>query len=104
MSSISQCNDNVEKYRLLKMDVISVISKLSLANDDADGLRNDIKNKYQINDNETPIFERAVQLKNNISNTCDFLNNKVIPAIDAAIYNLNNDIAKLEAEQKKAGD
>ncbi len=101
MSSISYYQYNINRYRTLKTNINSVISYLSMAKNNAESVGNDIKNKYEINDSNTPIFNRAIQLKDNISSTCNYLSNKVIPAIDSAIYSLNREIARIEAEERE---
>lgn len=101
MASVSQCQNDIRRYTILRNNVISIISQLSQTIRDTDDLSNGIKSKYQINDNYTPTVSRAIQLKSNMESTCNYLNNKVIPAIDRAIDNLNNDILKLRNEEKQ---
>ena len=99
MSSIVQCEYNIKRYNSLKANINSVISNLSSAISNAENLSDGIRNKYQINDDDTPIVARTIQLKDSITATCDFLSNKIIPAIDAAIYSLNREITQLEQEE-----
>ncbi len=100
MSSISQCRYEISRYNSLKSSINSVISSLSSASGSADDLSYEIKDKYKLNDNSTPIVDRTIELKENIENTSNFLSNKVIPAIDSAIYSLYREIERLEAEER----
>ena len=101
MSSISQCKYDIERYRTLKNNVNSIIYQLSISIGNVDHCTNEIRNKYIVNDNYTPIEARSSQLKINMESTYNFLNNQVIPAIDTAITNLNKEIASLEEDLVK---
>ena len=99
MSSISQCQYNIQRYRTLKTKINSIISNLSFAITNTDDLNTEIKSKYQVNDNYTPVVTRTTNLKNNIKKTSNYLNNTIIPAIDSAISDLYKEIARLKEEQ-----
>lgn len=100
MLSISQYEINIRRYKNLKSNLNYIITKLSLAIDNADNISNEIKERYLINDNYTPIVSRTIKLKNSMNDTYNYLNNKVIPAIDSAIYTLNRELTRLEQEEK----
>ena len=104
MSSISQCQYNIQRYRTLKTKINSIISNLSFAITNTDDLNTEIKSKYQVNDNYTPIVTRTADLKKNITKTSNYLSDKIIPAIDVAISNLYKEIARLEEEQRSCGE
>lgn len=104
MSSISQCENDIRRYKVLKENINSVVEKLSLAVSNASTLNTELKNKYQVDDSNTPISNRVKDLKNNIENTSNFLKDKVISEIDGAINNLNREIARLEEEEREARD
>lgn len=101
MSSISQCQYDIKRYKILKNNINSIIFQLSQVIENTDDFNNEIKTKYQINDNYTPIVSRTIQLKDNMESTNKYLINKVIPAIDSAINNLNNKIVHLEEESQQ---
>ena len=47
------------------------------------------------------IVGRIIDLNGDIVSTCNYLSNKVIPAIDNAINNLYSEISRLEAEERE---
>ncbi len=96
MSSISQCQYDIERYKTLKSNINSIICQLTQVIGNTDEFNNEIKTKYQVNDKYTPIVSRTVQLKDNMESTNKYLSNKVIPVIDSFIINLNKEIARLE--------
>lgn len=100
MSSISQCKNNIIKYRNLKSNLNSIVSNLALAISNTDDISSQIKNKYSVNDSVTPTVTRTIQLKNDMKTTYNYLKNKVIPAIDVAISNTNKELRKLEQENR----
>lgn len=102
MSEISQCENKIQRYRRLKSDVKSVMQKLSLAIKGADSLSIEIGNKYQIDNNPTPILSRTKELKSDMKETYNYLNNKVLPAIKSEIVSLNNKKDRLEQAEKES--
>lgn len=98
MSSISQCRSNLIKYKNLKVNLNSILSKISSAISDSDNVGNKIKNRYLINDESTPIVSRTIKLKNDMKSTYNYIKFKVLPAIDVAISNTNKEMKKLEKE------
>lgn len=101
MSQISQCENNIRRYRVLKSDINSILKKLSISIDSTRDLNNEIKNKYLVNDNFTPIVVRNDKLKNNIESTYNYLSGTILPAIDLAISNLYKQISKLKREERE---
>ena len=98
MSSISQCEYDIRRYENLKLKIKSILSKLYSAVNNANNFNDEIKSKYQVDDNYTPIVSRTDNLKNDMQATCNYLSNTVLPAINLAIVDLKNEIAILEAE------
>lgn len=101
MSSIWQCQQDIQKYRTLSSNLNSIMIKLSEAAGNVHIINSEIKNKYQINDSFTPIVTRTTNLKKSIDSTYNYLKNTVIPAIDLAISDLNKEIEKIEREERE---
>lgn len=104
MSSISQCQNDIQRYKILKTKINSIISKLSLVINNTDDLSSEIRSKYQVNDSDTPIVTRIKTLNEEIEKTNSYLRSKVLPAIDVAITKLNKEIDRLTAEQESIRD
>lgn len=100
MASISECENDIRRYERLKDNIFSVIDKLSSASSSAYNLSIELKNKYQVDDGNTPVTSRVTTLKNNIEKTSTSLKNKVIPAIDRAINDLKKEIERLIEEER----
>ncbi len=101
MSSIAQCQNDIVRYRNLKSDLDSIIAKLSSAIQDSDDLNTEIKSRYLINDNPAPIYSSVNNLKNDINETRDYLDNTVKPAIDSAIDDLYTEKSRLERIERE---
>lgn len=101
MSSISQCENDINRYRNLKTKLNLITNKLSLAINNVTDFDSEINNKILINDDISCVGNDTRQLKQQIESTLSYIKNRVIPEIDNAIYNLNNQIDKLEEEQIK---
>lgn len=98
MPSLEKLENKIERYKILKNNLNSIISKLAMAIDNVENLKNEIKDKYQVDDGNTPIISRTTQLKQNMKSTYDYLSSKVIPAIDLALHGLDEKV-----ENKKEG-
>lgn len=101
MSSIWQCEQEIQRYRNLSSNLKTIISSLSSAAGNTYSLSNEIDNKYQVNDSFTPIVTKTNQLKNDIESTCNYLKITVIPAIDAEINELEREIDRIEQEERE---
>lgn len=101
MSSISSYQYDIQRYRSLKAEVKLVISNLTSALDNIDIIQNGIKDRYQVNDNFTPIVNRTANLEKRMKNTLRFLEKEAVPTIDISIANLYKKIANLEANNIK---
>ncbi len=96
---MSHCQNNIQKYKKLKIKIKATIDKLSDASTNTNSLCNEIKSRYQIDDGDTPIAIRVKKLKSNIDKTNLYLNNNILPAIDEEISNLYKEISHLEKGQ-----
>ena len=92
MSSILQCQYEIEQYKSLKLKLDSIVSKLSSALNSVDDLNDEIKGRYRVNDDYTPIVFRISDYKTNMENDLNNLKKNVLPAIDLAISDLENEI------------
>lgn len=101
MSSIWQCEQEIQRYRNLSSNIGTIMSNLSMAAGNVYNLSNTMDNKYQVNDNFTPIVARTTSLKNSIDSTYNYLKNTVIPSIDSAITDLNREIDRIEQEERE---
>lgn len=87
-----QSEFDIIRYNTLRNKLNSIVSNLSLTISNNLNIIDEIKGKYQLNDDYTPVVSRMTQLNKNIESTYNYLNNNVIPAIDSAINCLNNEI------------
>ena len=101
MSTIWQCEQEIQRYRNLSSNIHTIISSLSSAAGNTYSLSNEIDNKYQVNDSFTPIVTNINQLKNDIESTCNHLENTVIPAINSEINDLEREIDRIEQEERE---
>ena len=69
MPSLEKLENKIERYKILKNNLNSIISKLAMAIDNVENLKNEIKDKYQVDDGNTPIISRTTQLKQNMKST-----------------------------------
>lgn len=97
---ISNYEDDIRKYKALKSSLLNICTNLSSAINSVKDLKVEIKNKYTINDDYSPVYMRSDKLKSNMEITYNNLYNKVIPAIDNAINKINRQIRALEKEEK----
>ena len=100
MSLIIKYKEDLNKYIILRNKMQSIVMELSLAIDNASNVSNEIKSKYLINDNYTPIGTKCDNAKSNLETIYDTLNNKVIVYIDLNIKRLKTIIERLEREQQ----
>lgn len=101
MASISECQNDIRRYNVLKAKISTISSNLSSAAGYIDNVEFEIRDKYSVNDASTPIVDKTNKLQNSVENTRNTLNNQVIPAIDQAISNLNREIERLEREERE---
>lgn len=100
-SQIYQCNIDLEKYKRLKKQLETTATYLIASKKSGIDVKNKVTNLYQINSEGSNINTRILNWINNIENTCNTINNTVIPAIDAAMNNINNHRYNLEQEKQK---
>ena len=99
--SISYCYSKIRNYNNIKPNLQQIISLLQNSSNDINDIKFDIKNKYIINDEETPISNRINNLDEDIKKTSNYLKNTIIPGIDSAITGLYNRIERLEYEEEQ---
>lgn len=104
MASISQCEHDIVRYQALKGKINSIASNLSSAVHNVEDATTEIKTKYQINDNSTPLVSRSIQLKSNMENTSAYLTGTIISSIDQAIQNLNAEIERIKEEERRRAE
>lgn len=90
MSSNLQKEYDIQRYNSLKEQIKIISQKLYTAIDNIDLLNNEVKTKYQINDDASLVSSRINSLRENIFGTYNYLINEVIPALDSATLNLQN--------------
>lgn len=100
MSSIDQCRSNIEKYRRIINQTEQIVSSLTFASGSANNIENEIKSKYQLNDDYTPIVTKTNGVKEKIENTIKYLNQTILPALQTAIGDNNAEIGRIETQQR----
>lgn len=100
-SQIYQCNIDLEKYKRLKKQLEITVTYLTASKKSGIDIKNKVTNLYQINNEGSNINTRILNWINNIENTCNTINNTIIPAIDTAMSNINNRRYNLEQEKQE---
>ncbi len=95
MDTKATYQNDITKYTHLKSYVNSIVNNLTRAISDLSSVDSNVKNKYLVDDNNTPVESRISTLISNMSSTRDYLRDTIIPAIDSAITGTNNKIQKL---------
>lgn len=93
MSSISEYKYDLKRYKTIKSYLNTIANELSYAIDNANDVGNSIKSRYLVNDDYTPIVSRSRQLSSNLTSERNYIRNRVIPAINLAIRDLEKKIA-----------
>lgn len=101
MATIYGCQEKIRRYQKLKSDINFIAQNLSYAGNNADNLEREIIIRYFVDDNSTPIASKIRNLHDNLDNTKNFLFNKIIPAIDNAIYLQRQEIVDIERLEKE---
>lgn len=81
---ISECNNNIEKYKVLEGQLQSIVSYLWFSRNCCNDIKNVISNLYQVDDKESVIRNRVSNLSDKIESTYNNIVNFVIPAISSA--------------------
>lgn len=98
MSLLYECENDLNRYEVLRDNINSIMSELSLAIENTASVSDEVKSKYLINDNYTPIVSRCEKLKDALETVYNNLSNKIVPAIDSSISELEYTI-ELERER-----
>ena len=101
MASLSECKEKLRKYVILKSSLNSIISKLSFSSAIINDFSCGIRDKYTIDSNETPIVTRSFKLREEVRTTYKYLKDNVVPAIDDNISRLEDEIERLEREERE---
>lgn len=106
-SQISQCNNEIESYRILRRNLENVVNYLISSKNDCIDIKSKISNLYQVNDGDSNIKNRVSNLSNNVEFISNNILNKVIPAIDSKIgalnkYNYDLQVAKANEDARKS--
>ena len=99
MDTKTNYQNDVTNYTNLKSYVSSIVNDLNSAISNLSGVDSNVKNKYLVDDENTPVESRISTLITNMSSTRDYLRDTIIPAIDSAITGTNKKIQKLEEKK-----
>lgn len=99
--SINSCYEDISKYNSMKSNLHNVVNSLNNSSNKVSPLANSITAVYNMNDNSTPIVQKCVGLHKDIVGTSNFITNTIIPAIDDAIRGKRQEIARIEAENRR---
>lgn len=99
--SISELYAQIAEYYSLKSNLSVVVGYLNNSSANLSPIPSSIYEVYSIDDNRTPIVDRATTLYNDIVGTSGFITGAVFSAIDEAIVRLRAEIARLEAEMRR---
>ena len=101
MSSIEQCQYDIQRCQILKAEINGIISKLNSAANHTSSLDYEIKNSYQVDGGNAIITNQTASLKNDLEDTANYLKNTILPSIDSSISDANREIEYLEEEERK---
>lgn len=91
--------NDVTKYTNLKNNVTNIVNELTTAISSCSSIDDSVKNKYIVDDENTPVESRISTLIVNMTTTRDYLRDTILPAIDNAIAGTNNKIASIKDEK-----
>lgn len=100
MSTISECQHEINRYIALRNNINAILSYLNESINSSNITKNNIINNYLINDESTPVVSRIDKLNNNMKNTYNTLKG-TISGINTSIASLKAEIARLEAEESE---
>lgn len=98
---ISGQRRDILRYQALKSQLSTVITKLSSATSYSGSLDYEVKSSFKVNNESAALATRTARLDTSIQNTASYLSHTILPAIDAAIGQVNRQIANLEAEARR---
>lgn len=101
MSTISQLEKDNAKLNDIKSTIDDINSYLKLSVNGLVDLSNNIDNRYLIDDNNTPIFDRIKKLKSSIESTEKYLTNTVKAEATINISKNNTTIKNIKIEEEK---
>lgn len=101
MATISELELDNSNLSNIETNLNDIISSLTLSINSLVDLSSNIENRYLVDDNNTPIFDRIKNLKNNIETTNDYLSNVILPTIGSTITSNNTTIGDLKAEEER---
>ena len=99
--TIAGCREDIRRYQNLKQNLNNIISYLNSSGSNLDKTEMNIKNNYQIDSENSYILTRVTDVNNEIYKISNYLKNSVIPEIDRTISNLNNNISRMEREERE---
>lgn len=97
-STKRRLRSEINKFENLKEEIKEIIRSLNgTVSDMNDGI-DSINNEYVVNNEEAAITTSINALKDEVSKTSNYLNNKVLPEIRSRIQHLNHELRELEEE------
>lgn len=96
MKSVAQCEMEINRYKQLKMNISDTINSLSKSSNNTEDLEYAIKDKYLVNDMDSPLVSRIDGLQDDIIKIHNYLKSTILPAIDIAIKELQVQIANAQ--------
>lgn len=102
MATITQLETDNKNLNNINNDVQDIVRLLEAAVSDIDTLINNIDSRYSVDDNSTPIIDRAKALKESIGSTSSYLSRNILNSIESSIRSNNITISNLKELEKKS--
>lgn len=97
-STKRRLRSEINKFENLKEEIKEIIRSLNRSVSDMNDGIDSINNEYVVNNEEAAITTSINALKDEVSKTSNYLNNKVLSEIRSRIQHLNHELRELEEE------
>lgn len=95
-SSRRRIHREIRALQALKKNIVHIIQNINFSFQSLEQGKNQIRDIYTINDENTPIMFKIVSLSKDISETSNYLKRVVIPDIENRIEELYDELASLD--------
>lgn len=95
-SSRRRIRREIRALQALKKNIVHIIQNINFSFQSLEQGKNQIRDIYTINDENTPIMFKIVSLSKDISETSNYLKRVVIPDIENRIEELYDELASLD--------
>jgi ribosomal 50S subunit-associated protein YjgA (DUF615 family) len=101
MASKESLREDIRKYEALKRQMNTLADRLYTANNDAVQISKTLDRNYTLNNNSVAAVGSISRLSEDILEERDIILDEVIPAIDDAIEDCEDEIRRIEEEEEE---